>query len=139
MTSEFVVHRPGGPLRGLVADAVGYRQDGLEPGVHRGLPSPALTLIVTLDDPLEIAAVDAGFGQHVDVGDVGPHHGPSGSARHSWAVGPGGGPVDPRTVNASGAHPGSAYHALGLVADDAGHASPSPVLDVLLRLASVWM
>lgn len=56
MTSEFVVHRPGWPLRGLVADAVGYRQDGLEPGLHRGLPSPALTLILTLDDPLEIAA-----------------------------------------------------------------------------------
>ncbi|WP_029434251.1 helix-turn-helix domain-containing protein [Blastococcus sp. URHD0036] len=56
MTSEFVVHRPTGPLRGLVADAVGYRQSGLEPGVHRGLPSPTLTFIVTLDDPLEIAA-----------------------------------------------------------------------------------
>ncbi len=56
MTSEFVLHRPSGPLRGLVADAVGYRQEGLRPGVHRGLPSPALTLVVTLDDPLEIAA-----------------------------------------------------------------------------------
>lgn len=56
MTSEFVVHRPSGPLHALVADAVGYRQTGLEPGVHRGLPSPTLTLIVTLDDPLEIAA-----------------------------------------------------------------------------------
>ncbi len=56
VTSEFVVHRPPAPLRGLVAEAVGYAQDGLEPGVHRGLPSPTLTLIVTLDDPLEIAA-----------------------------------------------------------------------------------
>jgi AraC-like DNA-binding protein len=54
--SEFVVHRPSGPLCGLVADAVGYRQEGLEPGLHRGLPSPTLTVIVTLDDPLEIAA-----------------------------------------------------------------------------------
>lgn len=56
MTSEFVVHRPAGPLRGLVADAVGYRQAGIAPAVHRGLPSPFLTLIVTLDDPLEVAA-----------------------------------------------------------------------------------
>ncbi|MGY1770200.1 helix-turn-helix domain-containing protein [Blastococcus sp. SYSU D00813] len=56
MTSEFVVHRPAGPLRGLVADTVGYRQQGLDPGVHRGLASPTLTVIVTLDEPLEIAA-----------------------------------------------------------------------------------
>ena len=34
---------------------VGYRTVG-PPGVHRGLPSPALTLIVTLDDPLVLAA-----------------------------------------------------------------------------------
>lgn len=56
VTGEFVFHRAGGPLRGLVAGAVGYAQDGLDPAVHRGLPSPTLTLIVTLDDPLEIAA-----------------------------------------------------------------------------------
>lgn len=56
MTSEFVVHRPAGPLHGLVTGAVGYGQTGLEPGVHRGLPSPALTLVVTLDDPLEVVA-----------------------------------------------------------------------------------
>ena len=56
MTSEFVVHRPAGPLRGLVTDAVGYGQIGLEPGVHRGLPSPTLTLVVTLGDPLDVLA-----------------------------------------------------------------------------------
>jgi AraC-like DNA-binding protein len=56
VTSEFVVHRPSGSLHGLVAGAVGYRQEWIEPAVHRGLPSPTLTLIVTLDDPLEIAA-----------------------------------------------------------------------------------
>ncbi|WP_409329443.1 helix-turn-helix domain-containing protein [Trujillonella humicola] len=56
MTSEFVVHRPAGLLRGPVAAAVGYGQVGLEPGVHRGLPSPTLTLVVTLGDPLELVA-----------------------------------------------------------------------------------
>ncbi|RBY88598.1 helix-turn-helix domain-containing protein [Blastococcus sp. TF02A-26] len=56
MISEFVEHRPSGPLHGLVSGAVGYRQEGIEPAVHRGLPSPTLTLIVTLDDPVEIAA-----------------------------------------------------------------------------------
>jgi AraC-like DNA-binding protein len=33
-----------------------YRQSGLDPGTHRGLPSPYLTFIVTLDDPLVMAA-----------------------------------------------------------------------------------
>ncbi|MBM7806552.1 AraC-like DNA-binding protein [Geodermatophilus bullaregiensis] len=56
MTGESVAHRPSPALQGLVARAVGYRHEGLPPGVHRGLPSPALTLVVTLDDPLDVAA-----------------------------------------------------------------------------------
>ena len=56
MTSQFVPHRPHPALRGLVADAVGYAQEGLAPGTHRGLPSPTLTLVVTLDEPLDVAA-----------------------------------------------------------------------------------
>nr|WP_243850498.1 helix-turn-helix domain-containing protein [Modestobacter marinus] len=35
---------------------VGYRQTGLTPALHRGLPSPHLTLILTLDEPLELVA-----------------------------------------------------------------------------------
>jgi AraC-like DNA-binding protein len=56
VSSEFVVRRPHPALRGLLAGVVGYRQEGLAPAVHRGLPSPTLTLIVTLDDDLDIAA-----------------------------------------------------------------------------------
>ncbi len=56
MTSTFVPHAPHPALRGLVAGAVGYEQAGLAPGTHRGLPSPALTLVVTLDEPLDVAA-----------------------------------------------------------------------------------
>ena len=56
MTSQFVPHRPHPALRGLVADAVGYAQEGLAAGTHRGLPSPTLTLVVTLDEPLDVAA-----------------------------------------------------------------------------------
>ncbi len=57
MTSWFLAHRPHPALRGLVTSVVGYRQEGLEPGgVHRGLPSPALTLVVPLDEPLDVAA-----------------------------------------------------------------------------------
>lgn len=56
MISEHVHWQPPAPLRALVAGASGYRQAGVAPGRHRGLPSPYLTLIVTLDDPLVVAA-----------------------------------------------------------------------------------
>jgi AraC-like DNA-binding protein len=45
-----------GGLRDYVDGYVGFRQAGVEPARHRGLPSPSVTLIFTLDDPLVIAA-----------------------------------------------------------------------------------
>ena len=61
MADERVVdeHRryvPAEPLRRYVAAYTGYRQRGVPPARHRGLPSPYLTLIFTLDEPLTIAA-----------------------------------------------------------------------------------
>src|ERR1700756_734469 len=47
---------PAEPLRPYVAAYTGYRQRGVPPARHRGLPSPYLTLIFTLDEPLTIAA-----------------------------------------------------------------------------------
>jgi AraC-like DNA-binding protein len=48
--------RPPAPhLRRYVASYTGYRLIG-PPGRHRGLPSPFLTLIITLDEPLLMAA-----------------------------------------------------------------------------------
>ena len=47
---------PAPPLRGLVGWYSGYRQRGIPHGRHRGLPSPWLTLILTLDEPLSMAA-----------------------------------------------------------------------------------
>lgn len=47
---------PAPALRPYVAWYSGYRQCGVAPMVHRGLPSPYLTLILTLDDPLTLAA-----------------------------------------------------------------------------------
>jgi AraC-like DNA-binding protein len=44
------------PLRSLVTGYAGYRQAGVAPRRHRGLPSPSLTFIITLDEPLVIAA-----------------------------------------------------------------------------------
>ncbi len=54
--SESAQAAPAAPLRGLVAWYSGYRQEGVPPGRHRGLPSPYLTLIITLDDPLTVSA-----------------------------------------------------------------------------------
>ena len=53
---EHARQSPAGPLRPYVAGYVGYRQRGVPPAVHRGLPSPFLTLIFTLDEPLTMAA-----------------------------------------------------------------------------------
>ncbi|OAA18864.1 DNA-binding domain-containing protein, AraC-type [Frankia sp. EI5c] len=50
--NEHVRVVPAPMLRPYVAWYSGYRQRGLPPAVHRGLPSPALTLIFTLDEPL---------------------------------------------------------------------------------------
>jgi AraC-like DNA-binding protein len=50
---------PAPALQPFIVWYSGYRQAGLPPGLHRGLPSPYLTVIFTLDDPLVIA-------RHVD-------------------------------------------------------------------------
>ena len=56
---EAVVGRPRGAAGAVVASYHGYRQRGVPPARHLGLPSPYLTLIFTLDEPLRIA-------EHVD-------------------------------------------------------------------------
>jgi AraC-like DNA-binding protein len=53
---EYVQARPAPGQRPFVARYSGYRQRGLPPGLHRGLPSPWLTLILTLDEPLVVRA-----------------------------------------------------------------------------------
>jgi len=54
-TSESAVGLPAPALRPLVAWYSGYLRAGTLPAVHRGLPSPYLTLIVSLWEPLIIA------------------------------------------------------------------------------------
>ena len=54
--NEHLLARPSPALRQYVAHYSGYRQRGVAPGRHRGLPSPYLTLILTLDEPLVVAA-----------------------------------------------------------------------------------
>ncbi|MBI0299595.1 AraC family transcriptional regulator [Streptomyces sp. PRKS01-29] len=42
----------GRGLAGMVVSAVGYRSQGIPPALHRGLPSPCLTLIFSLEGPV---------------------------------------------------------------------------------------
>ena len=56
MVDEHIRWVPREPLRRHVAWYTGYRQRGVPPARHRGLPSPYLTLIFTLDEPLTIEA-----------------------------------------------------------------------------------
>lgn len=53
---ESVQRLPAPALRPFVAWYTGYRQEGLPAGTHRGLPSPHLTVIITFDEPLTVAA-----------------------------------------------------------------------------------
>jgi AraC-like DNA-binding protein len=53
---EHVRAAPAAELRRYLNGYVGYRQRNVPPAVHRGLPSPLLTLIFTLDEPLTMAA-----------------------------------------------------------------------------------
>ena len=56
MVDEHAWRDPPARLRPFVSGYVGYRLAGAAPARHRGLPSPALTFIITLDDPLAIDA-----------------------------------------------------------------------------------
>jgi AraC-like DNA-binding protein len=53
---ESVRVRPAAALLPFVAHYSGYRQAAVAPATHRGLPSPFMTLIFTLNEPLEVAA-----------------------------------------------------------------------------------
>jgi AraC-like DNA-binding protein len=55
LVQESVRGVPAPALRPFVAWYSGYRQAGLAPATHRGLPSPYLTMIITLDEPLHLA------------------------------------------------------------------------------------
>ncbi|MFG1991402.1 helix-turn-helix domain-containing protein [Actinoplanes sp. NPDC048988] len=56
VVDEYATGRPSARLRPHVAFYSGYRQRGVAPGRHRGLPSPYLTLIFTMDEPLIVDA-----------------------------------------------------------------------------------
>jgi AraC-like DNA-binding protein len=54
--SESSLRLPAPALRSFIASYSGFRQAGVPPARHAGLPSPYMTVIFTLDEPLTIAA-----------------------------------------------------------------------------------
>jgi len=54
MIDEYVGRRPAPVLRPWIGGYTGYRQEGVPPVRHRGLPSPWMTVILTIDDPLVV-------------------------------------------------------------------------------------
>jgi AraC-like DNA-binding protein len=57
LVSDVVIGRPPPVLRPFVERYTGYRLQGFQPGIHRGLPGRHLTFIISLGDPVEIAAM----------------------------------------------------------------------------------
>jgi AraC-like DNA-binding protein len=55
IVEDWAAARPAAALRPFVDGYAGYRQAGLPPARHRGLPSPSMTMIITLDEQLHIA------------------------------------------------------------------------------------
>lgn len=77
--SEAVVRRPAPELATHVRAYVGYREEGLAPGLHRGLPSGSLTFVLPLVDRLVLADSPglAGSGRDYDALVSGLHTGPA--------------------------------------------------------------
>lgn len=60
VVDEGALALPAPPLRSCVAFYAGYRQRGLPPGSHRGLPSPHVTIVISLETPVRVSAVPVG-------------------------------------------------------------------------------
>jgi AraC-like DNA-binding protein len=63
-----VTHRPAAPLQRFVAGAEGYRVPANPTGLHRGLPSRHVTLVIELNAPLTIGGLKSTVAAHGVVG-----------------------------------------------------------------------
>jgi AraC-like DNA-binding protein len=81
--AEYAIHRPAPPLRPFVESGVGYELRGFAPGIHQGLPSRHLTLVVSFAEPLDMVAMPDPHQQPVALGAlVGGLHAAPVSIRH---------------------------------------------------------
>jgi AraC-like DNA-binding protein len=65
---SFADHVPAAALRPFVAVAHGYRVPAMPTGVHRGLPSRHLTLVLELEAPLRVEGLAGSVAAHGVVG-----------------------------------------------------------------------
>ena len=80
-----LIRRPHPRLRPFVGDYVGYDIFGVAAGTHLGLPSGALTFIVSIDAPLTQVEAGTGSAASFDVLLAGLHLRPT-HIRHSGAM-----------------------------------------------------
>jgi AraC-like DNA-binding protein len=74
--AEYRRVRPSPALRPYVNALVGYRLQGFAAGVHRGLPGRFLTLVITLDEPLDLTLPGGRVRSRYDALVGGLHDGP---------------------------------------------------------------
>jgi AraC-like DNA-binding protein len=74
--AEYHRVRPAHALRPYVNSLVGYRLQGFDAGVHRGLPGRFLTLVITLDEPLDLTLPGGRVRSRYDALVGGLHDGP---------------------------------------------------------------
>jgi AraC-like DNA-binding protein len=74
--AEYHRVRPAPALRPYVNSLVGYRLQGFDAGVHRGLPGRFLTLVITLDEPLDLTLPGGRVRSRYDALIGGLHDGP---------------------------------------------------------------
>ena len=65
---SFADHLPPPGLRPFVTSAHGYRVPAMPTGVHRGLPSRHLTLVIELGAPLRVGGLSGSVAAHGVVG-----------------------------------------------------------------------
>lgn len=65
---EYATHVPPVPLRPFVSAALGYRVPASPTGIHRGLPSRHITLVVELAAPLRVTGPNGRVAAHAVVG-----------------------------------------------------------------------
>ena len=74
--AQFVEAALPGRLAPFVESMVGYRIAGAHPGTHIGMPSDTVTLVVSLDAPLDLVGADGREGRY-DAMVAGLHAGPA--------------------------------------------------------------
>lgn len=80
---EHVTRQPHPRLRPFIEEYTGYRMSGFEPGIHAGLPSGTLTMIVAFDERLDVEGGHTPGQRQTFVGMIGGLHSAPATVFHS--------------------------------------------------------